>query len=133
MKLTSTITNDLKEITLHTSSYRVFPFNQPKHWNKLGQILTLHWRLDFLDLFSLDYNPFFYDQCFMTPLVKGHFFMVCARHTRYIWCFMWGEQQKDAPVWGIGLFSFRFATKMLSNLLIKSCALHNNQLNYWII
>ena len=40
-----TITNDSKEITLHTSSYRVFPFSQAEYWNKLGQMLTMHWRL----------------------------------------------------------------------------------------
>ena len=31
MKLTSTITNDSKDITLHTSSYRVFPFSQAEY------------------------------------------------------------------------------------------------------
>ena len=45
MKLTLTITNGSKEITLHTSSYRVSRFSQAEYWNKLGQMLTMHWRL----------------------------------------------------------------------------------------
>ena len=69
----------------------------------------------------------------LRTLEKGHFFMVCVATPDAFDALCGGGGERKMPAYWIRPFSFRFATKMLSNLPMKCRVLQDNQLNYWII